>query len=233
MEISDATRALDRDLRELFGARLRSVVAYGSEDAGRQRSESALAIVDSLTADDLLACASHALDWQDSGLATPLLVAAHEFGRSLDAFPFEFGTILANYTVVSGADPFAGLRVEPADFRRACEVQARSHLLHLREGYIETGNRGDAVAELIRRSAAPLAALMQSVTRLQGANHKSAEAAGRHLEGTLALKPGSLTDVVKLSASTNVSADEARRMFPPYLHAVEALTSYIDRWHAS
>jgi hypothetical protein len=233
MEISDAVRTLDRDLRELFGTRLRSVVAYGTEDGAEGSSASALAIVESLTADDLLACAVHAAGWQELGLATPLLVAAHEFGRSLDAFPFEFGAILANYVVVSGGDPFAGLRVEPADLRRACEVQARSHLLHLREGYIETGNRGDAVAELIRQSAAPLAALVKSVTRLQGSESKSAEAAGRHLEGTLGLTPGSLTAVIKVSPSTNLSADNARRMFPTYLQAVEALTSYIDRWHPS
>ena len=67
--------------------------------------------------------------------ATPLLLAAHEFGRSLDAFPFEFGAILADHVVVSGSDPFDGPPRRPADLRRACEVQARSHLLHLREGF--------------------------------------------------------------------------------------------------
>ena len=61
--------------------------------------------------------------------------------ESLDAFPLEFGAILADHAVVSGASPFDGLTVDAADLRRACEVQARSHLLHLREGYIE---RADA-----------------------------------------------------------------------------------------
>ena len=89
--------------------------------------------------------------WHDAGLATPLLLAAHEFGRSLDAFPLEFGAILADHVVVAGSDPFDGLRVDAADLRRACEVQARSHLLHLREGYLETRGRGDALADLIVR----------------------------------------------------------------------------------
>src|SRR5690242_21130273 len=31
--------------------------------------------------------------------------------------------------------------VDPADLRRACEVEARGHLLHLREGYIAAGDR--------------------------------------------------------------------------------------------
>ena len=80
----------------------------------------------------------------------------------------EFGAILADHAVVSGRDPFDGLRVDAADLRRACEVQVRSHLLHLREGYIETRGRGDAIAELVADSAAPLAGLVKSVARLLG-----------------------------------------------------------------
>ena len=128
----------------------------------------ALAIIARLGADDLRNCAGRVATWHESGLATPLLVAEEEFDRSLDAFPFEFGAILAEHVVVSGIDPFAGLHVDPADLRRASEIQARSHLLHLREGYLETHGRSDAVADLIVRSAPSLAALVTSVARLHG-----------------------------------------------------------------
>ena len=57
--------------------------------------------------------------WHDAGLATPLLIAADEFARSLDAFPFEFGAILWDHVVVAGSNPFDGLSVKPADLRRA------------------------------------------------------------------------------------------------------------------
>src|SRR5204862_1473469 len=108
-----------------------------------------LAVVESLTSDDLRACSGRVKGWHDAGLATPLVLAGHEFDRSLDVFPLEFGAILADHTIVSGANPFQQLTVDAADFRRAVEVQARSHLVHLREGYIETGRRGDALAGLI------------------------------------------------------------------------------------
>src|SRR4051812_31513434 len=141
---SDSVSALERDLREVFGPRLQSLVIYGAHEHERAHSNHdahgdgaaparTLAVVATLTRDDLAACAARAGAWHDRGLATPLLVAAHEFDRSLDAFPIEFGAILADYSVAAGADPFAGLAVDPADLRRACEVQARSHLLHLRE----------------------------------------------------------------------------------------------------
>jgi hypothetical protein len=36
--------------------------------------------------------------------------------------------------------------------------------------------------------------------------------------------------VVGLSGSRQFASDEARRLFPGYLDAVERLTAYIDRW---
>ena len=54
--------------------------------------------------------------------------------------------------------------MDVADVRRACEVQARSHLLHLREGFLETRGRSDALADLIVQSAAAFAALVGSIT---------------------------------------------------------------------
>src|SRR5215475_15386744 len=168
MPISDAVTALNRDMREMFGDRLRSVVAYAITDRMPDAPQPTLVIVDALTPADLRACAALVVKWHESGLATPLILEASEFGRSLDAFPYEFGAILADHTIVSGENPFTGLRVDPADIRRACEVQARSHLLHLREGYIETQGRSDALAELIARSSPALAGLLKSVARLKG-----------------------------------------------------------------
>src|SRR5688500_6638424 len=144
MDIPDAVHALDGDLRAIFGDRLRSLAVYTAV-ASDDRTAT-LAVVAGLSADDLRACAGRVAGWDDAGLATPLFVAADEFARSLDAFPFEFGAILADYAVVSGSDPFTGLSVDPAHLRQACEVQARSHLLHLREGFLETRGRGDALA---------------------------------------------------------------------------------------
>jgi hypothetical protein len=212
MNIPDAVRVLERELGEIFGGRLRSLVVYAPAISGTPTPT--LAIVDGLSADDLRACAARAGAWHDRELATPLVLESGEFARSLDAFPLEFGAILADHAVVTGANPFDGCRVDPADLRRACEVQARSHLLHLREGFIETQGRGDAIAALIMRSAAPLAALIDSVHRLNGAR----------------LDDPVLTRVAQLNATTPLSSDGARGLFPAYLAAIEALTRRIDQW---
>ena len=255
--ISDAVHTLDRELRGIFGSRLQSLVAYGlqahealrqaqggprgaddqSTHGGAHTHERALtqtlAVVDAITHDDLRACTARVASWHDAGIATPLLLAAHEFEKSLDAFPLEFGAILADHTVVSGNSPFGGLAVGAADIRRACEVQARSHLLHLREGYLETRGRSDALAVLIVRSAPPFAALLRSVARLQGQPALDAAAAARHAERALNLPGGHVTDVVKLADVTEISSAEALRIFPAYLDAVERLVKYVDGWSAA
>ena len=60
-----------------------------------------------------------------------------ELRRALDAFPLELSEIIATRRVVAGHDLFADIVVPKQELRRACEVQARGHVLHLREGYIE------------------------------------------------------------------------------------------------
>jgi len=231
MQITEAVRTLDRDLKAVFGNRLRSVVAYGDAGGSEQAPTPTLAVVDGLTAEDLRACADRVASWHGAGLATPLVLGAEEFGRSLDAFPYEFGAILADHHVVSGDNPFEGLRVDPVHLRQACEVQARSHLLHLREGYLETRGRSDALAELLSRSLAPFTALVKSVARLQGDGSGDARAAAAALERVLAIPAGTLTDIVGRSGGP-LSSEDARRIFPGYLAAVEKLTHYTDRWNA-
>lgn len=240
MPLPDHVSLLDRELRAIFSNRLQSLVAYGLQTATPPHGPShgapaappttTMAIVESLDASDLTACAKRAGAWHDAGLATPLLVVAREFSRSLDAFPLEFSAMIDDYAVASGTDPFVGVAIDPADIRRACEVQARSHLLHLREGLLEAAGNGDALAVLIVRSAAPFAALLTSVARLQGLSSRDQAAAGRQTERELQLPPGAVTDVVALAGVAEVSSAEAARIFPPYLDAAVRLVQYVDGW---
>jgi hypothetical protein len=243
MDTSDAVHQLERDVRGIFGGRLQSIAVYGErarvqhvvDQHGAHTGHAdapvrTMVIVAAITENDLRACAASTAAWHDAGLATPLLLASREFERSLDAFPLEFGAILADYRIVSGADPFGVLTVDPADIRRACEVQARSHLLHLREGYLETRGRADALSVLIVQSAPALTALVTSVARLEIQTVGDAAAAARHAERTLGVPPGAVADIVALAGVQEISSQQAERLFPPYLDAVERLVAYVDGW---
>ena len=138
-----AAESLATDLRRVFGDRLKSVVAYGPHLDGDDHAPlTCLALVGSLTADDLQACATNTSKWNRAQVATPLILPEQEFRRSLDAFPVEYQAILDRHVVIAGRDPFVGCEINREDLRRACEVQARSHLIHLRQGWIEALQAG-------------------------------------------------------------------------------------------
>ena len=247
MVISDVVQTLERELREVFGSRLQSLVLYGERAHAHRHAQDerqgahaghahnapptrTLAVVESMTPGDLRACAGRVEAWHDAGLATPLLIAANEFAQLLDAFPLEFGAILADHTVVTGTNPFASLAVDPADVRRACEVQARSHLLHLREGYLETRGRGDALAVLIVQSAAAFAALITSIARLEGHATDDVASAARHVERVVGMSGSAVTEVTKLVGVQEIASVDAERLVGPYLDSVERIVRYVDGW---
>jgi hypothetical protein len=246
MAFPPAVETLERELRGIFGHRLQSLVMYGQRSHAHREAGGnhggghghrdappiqTLAVVETAARDDLRACAARIASWHDAGLATPLLLAAHEFEQSLDVFPLEFAAILADHEVVSGTPLNAA--VDPTDLRRACEVQARSHLLHLRQGYLESRGNVDALAVLIVASAAPFAALLTSVARLEGHTSHDAAASARHVERALGLVGDTLAHIAQLAGVGEIASSEAERIFPAYLEAVERLVAYVDGWRAA
>lgn len=241
---AEAARALARlqaDLQEIFGSRLESLVLYGTQAtaaapavapaaAGARAPVHTLALVTSLGYADLVACASRVQQWTRTGLATPLLLGADEFAASLDAFPLEYGAIIAQHQMLHGTDPFTGISVDAEDVRRACEVQAKSHLLHLREGFLETGGQGEAVARLIQGSIGSFSNLLINLATLERTGATTPEALARYAETRINLSATLIARLLALPSRPTPGADEAAQLYPPYLDASEALARFVDRW---
>jgi len=226
-----AAAALVADLTHIFAGRLRSVVAYGARlDGDDDASLTCLVLVDSIGMTDLEACARRAPHWKRQRVATPLILPEHELRRSLDAFPLEYGEIMRAHERVFGADPFEGASIAREDLRRACETQIKSHLLHLREGYIESGGRPQAVADLVATSAPAFAALLRNMARLSGST--TADRGAATLEGARAagLSDGIVGDALALERRPAIPTTDAARLFPAYLAAVEHLARVVDSW---
>jgi len=228
-----AAESLATDLRRVFGDRLKSVVAYGPHLDGDDHAPlTCLALVGSLTADDLHACATNTAKWHRSQVATPLILPEQEFRRSLDAFPLEYGEIIRAHERVFGDNPFAGVEIAPDDLRRACETQIKSHLVHLREGYIESGGSPTAVADLITAAAPGFTALLRNVARLNGVMTGDRADATRRGARAAHLPEHVVADALALEHKPGNSGVDAARMFPDYLAAVEQLARSVDAWHA-
>jgi hypothetical protein len=218
------------DLHNIFGERLHAFVAYGQPGA---TPAPGLALVRSINADDLDRCASHAAAWHRAGCATPLLLTRDEFAGSLDAFPIEYGEILDTHHVLYGPDPFTGLTIRTEDLRRECETQVKSHLLHLRENYIECRGRQSEVGALVSEGAPAFALILRRLARLDGFTATTNADLATYASQRPGLDPRTVGSVLALSSSDHHAAGvDAIRLYPAYLAAVEQLWRFIDSWRA-
>jgi hypothetical protein len=228
-----ALQALASDLRRIFGNRLLSLCAYGlaAPDDGGIHS---IALVDRLDFDDLAACAPLASRWDAEGLAVPLILERHEFARTLDVFPLEYGAIIADHVHIDGEDPFEGLSVAEPDLRRACELQAKSHLIHLREGFLETGGDSRAVGRLIGASADGFNRLLVSLVALAsgGTLHAGRDDVAVAAEQHLGIQGGLVREVLGAAGRGPSTIAEPTALLARYIAAVEQLWEFVDAWRA-
>jgi len=203
---------LARDLDGLFGARLQSLLAYPGHQA--DGSVHSCAIVDGLGFRDLVACLPHTEGWHHRGIAVPLMLAA--------------------YLVVRGADPFHGMAIPIEDVRRATEGQAKSHLIHLREAFLESHGETTRIARLIASSAAPLRALLTNIARLDGAHGMttSDEALGAMAEKRMGVSATLVREVLASSAGGHSTIEDPSALLARYIDAAQRIWAYVDGWHS-
>ena len=83
-------------------------------------------------------------------------------------------------------------------------MQARGHVLHLREGYIEAAGDQKAITRLVAAAVEPFRALVTNVARLEG------------------IAPKALV--------TRLALENFEKEFPDALRAAERIVEYVDRW---
>ena len=216
------------DLQRIFGERLDVVAIYGAQRHGPVPS---LVIVKSLTIEDLTSCATRTSAWRRAGAATPLVLTPSDFARSLDAFPIEYDEILTTHDVVFGRNPFDGLSVKREDLRRACEVQVKSHLVHLREDYLESGGRPADVELLVRESAPGFVVVLRHLARLDDVPAATNSGIADYATQRIRLDERLVDNMLALAAAEDVTAPvDPAKMFPSYLEAMEKLAAFVDRW---
>jgi hypothetical protein len=225
-----AIDALARDLEEVFGARLQALVAYaGSQGDGSVHS---CALVEGLTFQDLVTCLPFTSRWHQRRVAVPLMLSPDELRRTLDIFPLEYSAIAADHVVVRGADPFANVAIAADDVRRAVEAQAKSHLIHLREAYLESHGETTRIANLIAGSAAPLRALLANIARLDGAAMPAPpdEALAAMAEARMGVTSGVIREVLASSGGNQSSITDPSHLFSRYLDATQKVWEFVDGW---
>jgi hypothetical protein len=228
---------LAEDLQTIFGPRLRAVVVYGAHARPHTRPVNApvqtCALVDDITYADLSACAERARRWEGDGLEMPLLLPTREFERSLDVFPLEYGDIIDHHVPVFGDDPFEQHHVAGEDLRRACEVQARGHVIHLREGFLLAGHDAAAIARLLTASAGPFAALMDAFTRVtDGPRPATPDMLAAHAERVAGLPASLILRLLAIEEDDALDPAEATQLYPPYIDLMHRIVGVVDTWRS-
>lgn len=226
MDLSAAARQamgrLAADLTRVLGDRFVALVAYGPARTA--------AFAVSIRADDLAALAPLADRWQREGLETPLLITPLEFERSLDAFPVEYQSMLDRHEIVAGTSPFTGARPSDADLRRACEVQAKAFLIHLRQGWLQSSDHAHEQALLMAESAGPLRALIANIGRLHGAAHTSDQEIAAFAASVTGVSAELVAGILSLEQQPDRAGQFTSRM-NEYLGVAERFWAYVDGWH--
>lgn len=211
------------DLRRVFGARFVALVT--------SEHYTTAAFVSSVGADDLDALATLVEGWTRDRLAPPLLMTPDEFRRSLDTFPAEYQALLDHHVVIDGSPPFEGVRINADDLRRACEAQARGHLIHLRQGWVDAHGDGHRLEALIARSAAPLRLVLSNLAQLHGEDHADDQALA-----TFAARAVGMSDtLVRGVLALDDDPQHAHKLVPrlhDYLADSERLWAFVDAWRA-
>ena len=106
---------------------------------------------------------------------------------------------------------------------------AKSHLIHLREAFLETAGDPDAVARLIAASAPAFTALLRNIARLAD-DHESDVAATA--ERQIGIPADVVREVISAGAGTRSTIADPTALLSRYIAASERVWEYVDTWRA-
>ncbi len=221
-------------LRSAYGARLSSVVLYGSAAAGdhvpKKSDYNVLVLLGRVEGGTLATASAVARAWNDAGNPPPMTMSVDEWRHSSDVFPMEYADILDRHRVLYGTPPFDGITISREHLRLQLEQQVMGKLLQLRQGALLAGTDGGRQMELVAASISTIMVLFRAVLRLKG------EVAGK--DGV-----ANTTRVAELAGfnplpfqralrhhrgEDRIKSGEAGDLLSQYLSGVEKLDAYLD-----
>jgi len=134
---------------------------------------------------------------------------------------------LRRHALIAGTPPFDGVSVADADLRRALEMLAKGHVLHLRAGAIATGGRASEGRTLIAASIDPFRALLANAARLAGQDPATDEEVAAFAAAQLNLPRDTLRGLLVIDDGLEF---DPSAVMPVYLDAAERLWKALDRF---
>jgi predicted nucleotidyltransferase len=222
-------------LRVAFGSELRAVVLYGSAAAGehlpKKSDYNVLVLVDSLSANRLVAASAAIKAWSDDGNPAPLTLTMDEWHGSSDIFPMEYADVLERHRVLFG-DLVMDIKVDPAHLRLQVEHEAMGTLLQLRRGALAAGNDAKAQLALLENVSSTAMVVFRAVLRLRSEappldnvelSQKVATAAGMDATPFVQI-------VWHKRGEPKIRNEDIPRTLEAYLAGMQQLVRYLDQF---
>ena len=224
-----------KEVKDAFGEQLEGLLLYGSAVRGEflpgRSNLNLLLLVASYGSTVLKQYSALHRRWSKEQIVVPLFLTEEEVHMSAAVFPLEFLEIQEQHRVLSGRDPFIGFHVKTDQLREAVLQGLTSHVLRLRQRYVEGGGGDEATMILLPLSITSTLPLLRGVQRILGRPALShSEAVIADVAEQLKLDLQGLLDAWLLNrGQISPGPREAPRLFDRYLQASTLLTHAVER----
>ena len=224
-----------KEVKAAFGDQLESLLLYGSAVRGEfLRGRSNLNILLLVSSCDSAVLKQYSLlhrRWSKEQVVVPLFLMEEELRRSAAVFPLEFLEIQEQHRVLDGRDPFIGFHVKTDRLKEAVVQGLSSHIVRLRQRYVEGGGNDEATTILLPLSITSTIPLLRGVRRLLGRPPLSqSDAVIVDVGEQLKLDLQGLLDVWLLKrGQISPGPHEVSRLFDRYLQATILVTRAVEQ----
>jgi len=224
-----------KEVKGVFGEQMEGMLLYGSAVRGEflpgRSNLNILLLVPSYDSVVLKQYSAVHRQWSKEQIVVPLFLTEEELRFSAAVFPLEFLEIQEQHRVLGGRDPFIGFHVKTDRLREAVVQGLMSHLLRLRQRYVEGSGGTEATTILLPLSITSTLPLLRGVQRLLGRPVLShSDAMIKDVAEQLTLDLQGLLDVLLLKrGQISPGPHEIPRLFDRYLQAVTLLTRTVEQ----
>ncbi|MEK6692854.1 MAG: hypothetical protein AABY44_05445 [Nitrospirota bacterium] len=166
----ETIQKFSEEMRSVFGKNIISILLYGSavgDNFDPERSDINFLIVFSkIDMDILRKYTGVSGKWQKKKVATPLILTEDYILNSADVFPIEFLELKENHVLLYGKNILKDLTVDLENLKLQVEEQLKGKLLHLRGGFLDSGERKGYLERLLTSSLIAFVPIFRNVLRL-------------------------------------------------------------------
>lgn len=170
-KLEDILEWYKRDVIELFGNDLVSIIVFGSasshEYVHKKSDINTVVVLNDEGIADVWRAQKSIAKWSKKRIACPYFMTKAYIEASLDSFPVEFFNIRSTRHVLFGENVLKDIKVRNQDLRLECERDLKGKLLQLRRGVVMTGGSVSELKHLVRHSLSAFTSIFRALLFLR------------------------------------------------------------------